>query len=36
MAAFPGWVDEHFITRQTRQTDHRRPSTDLRRGAFSD
>jgi hypothetical protein len=27
-------MDEHFITRKTRATDGRRPSTDLRRGAF--
>jgi Protein of unknown function (DUF3567) len=36
MAAFPGWLDAHFITRKTRETDRRRPSTDLRRGAFQE
>jgi hypothetical protein len=33
---FPGWMDGHFITRGTRETDRRRPSTDLRRGAFQE
>jgi Protein of unknown function (DUF3567) len=29
-------MDEHFITRQTHETDRRQPSTDLRRGAFQE
>jgi len=34
MAAFPGLVDAHFITRAIGKTDRRRLSTDLRRSAL--